>query len=353
MEFNDAIRNIANRVNTLKDSINTEEATKTAFIMPFLQALGYDIFNPTEVVPEYVTDIGTKKGEKIDYAIFKDGHPIILIECKHWAKNLDLHDGQLLRYFHVSKAKFGILTNGIHYRFYTDLDEANKMDSKPFLEFNISEIRDTHLDKLKAFHKGHYDLEKILSTASEMKYMNALKGVIHNEIHNPSPEFVQFLVKRVYEGRLTAKLVEQFTELVKKSGVQYLHDSVNDRLKAALVKENNEISVAPVEVNQSSDDGKTNIETTVEELEAFYTVKAIMREVVEGSRITYRDAQSYFAVFFDDNNRKPICRIQLGSSKKYLITFSEDKKETKHEIEKIDDIYKFTDLLKRTATYYK
>lgn len=352
MEFNDTIRNIANRVNSLKDSINTEEATKNAFIMPFLQALGYDVFNPTEVVPEYVTDIGTKKGEKIDYAIFKDGHPIILVECKHWAKNLDLHDGQLLRYFHVSKAKFGILTNGIHYRFYTDLDEANKMDSKPFLEFNITEIRDLQLDKLKAFHKTHFDLEKILSTANEMKYMNAIKVVLHEELTNPSTEFAQFLVKKVYEGRLTAKLMEQFTEIVKRTGVQYISDAVNDRLKAAMLKDNDSSNQVKEEAIAEGT-AKNNIETTVEELEAFYTVKAIMREVTESSRITYRDAQSYFAVFFDDNNRKPICRIQLGSSKKYLITFSEDKKEIKNEISSVDDIYKFADQLKMTSTFYK
>lgn len=353
MEFQDNIRNLANRVNTLKENISTEEATKNAFIMPFLQALGYDVFNPLEVVPEYITDIGTKKGEKIDYAIFKDGHPIILIECKHWQKNLVLHDGQLLRYFHVSKAKFGILTNGIQYRFYTDLDEANKMDSKPFLEFNITDIRDLQLDKLKAFHKSHFDLEKILSTANEMKYMNAIKVVLHDELMNPSSEFVQFLVKKVYDGRLTAKLIEQFTEIVKRTGFQYISDAVNDRLKAAMLKDNDATTQENEESSTSDSGTKNNIETTVEELEAFYTVKAIMREVVESSRITYRDAQSYFAVFFDDNNRKPICRIQLGATKKFLIIFNEEKKEMKHEIASIDDIYKFADQLKKTSTYYK
>jgi hypothetical protein len=117
MDFADTFKLLADRVNRLRDNIQTEEATKNALIMPFIQTLGYDVFNPLEVVPEYITDVGIKKGEKIDYAIFKDGHPAILIECKHWRENLDLHDGQLLRYFHVSKAKFGILTNGIVYRF--------------------------------------------------------------------------------------------------------------------------------------------------------------------------------------------------------------------------------------------
>ena len=175
MDFKDQIKNLGERVDKLKSQIATEEATKNAFIMPFIQTLGYDVFNPLEIVPEYVTDIGTKKGEKIDYAIFKDDKPTILIECKHWAQNLNLHDGQLLRYFHVSKAKFGILTNGITYRFYSDLVEQNKMDEKPFLEFNLNEIKENQIEELKKFHKSYFDAESIVTTASELKYLNELK----------------------------------------------------------------------------------------------------------------------------------------------------------------------------------
>ena len=125
MDFKDTIKQLADRIEKLKDNIQTEEATKNAFIMPFINALGYDVFNPLEVLPEMTCDIGTKKGEKIDYAIMKDDQPILLIECKHWKQDLNLHDNQLLRYFNVSKAKFGLLTNGIIYRFYTDLKESN------------------------------------------------------------------------------------------------------------------------------------------------------------------------------------------------------------------------------------
>ena len=133
MDFKDAIKQLSERVLKLKDNILTEEATKNAFIMPFINVLGYDVFNPLEVVPEMTCDIAMKKGEKIDYAIIKEGEPILLIECKHWAQDLNLHDNQLIRYFNVSKAKFGILTNGITYRFYTDLIEPNKMDEKTIL----------------------------------------------------------------------------------------------------------------------------------------------------------------------------------------------------------------------------
>ncbi len=131
MDFKDTIKQLADRIEKLKDNIQTEEATKNAFIMPFINALGYDVFNPLEVLPEMTCDIGTKKGEKIDYAIMKDDQPILLIECKHWKQDLNLHDNQLLRYFNVSKAKFGLLTNGIIYRFYTDLKEPHLTEKIP------------------------------------------------------------------------------------------------------------------------------------------------------------------------------------------------------------------------------
>lgn len=95
MDFKDTIKQLADRIEKLKDNIQTEEATKNAFIMPFINALGYDVFNPLEVLPEMTCDIGTKKGEKIDYAIMKDDQPILLIECKHWKQDLNLHDNQL------------------------------------------------------------------------------------------------------------------------------------------------------------------------------------------------------------------------------------------------------------------
>ena len=158
MDFKDQLRQLSERIVSMKESIHTEEATKTSLIMPFIYALGYDVFNPTEVVPEMVCDIGAKKGEKIDYCILKEGHPIMLIECKHWAQDLSLYDNQLLRYFHVSSAKFGVLTNGIVYRFYTDLDTPNKMDEVPFLEVNMLDLKDTTIEELKRFHKSYFIL---------------------------------------------------------------------------------------------------------------------------------------------------------------------------------------------------
>lgn len=349
MDFKDSIKQLSDRIHKLKDQLQTEEATKNAFIMPFLQALGYDVFNPNEITPEYTTDIGTKKGEKIDYAILKDGIPIVLVECKHWAENLNLHDNQLLRYFHVSKAKFGLLTNGILYKFYSDLVEPNKMDEKPFLEFNITEIKDNQIEELKKFHKSYFDVASIFETASELKYMNELKQLLHTELTNPTPEFVRHFAKQVYPSKVTEKVLEQFTNLVKKSAQTYISDLYTERLKTAIAKEEETEKKDAVETTQVVKAEENKVVTTDEEIEAFSIVKAIIRQNIDPSRIFIRDAQTYCSIILDDNNRKTICRLYLNGGKKYLATIDENKKEIKNEISNLNDIFKFSEPILKTV----
>ncbi|MCW3128334.1 MAG: restriction endonuclease or methylase [Bacteroidetes bacterium] len=335
MDFKDQIKQLGDKVIKLKDQIATEQATKNSFVMPFLAALGYDVFDPQEVVPEFICDIGTKKGEKIDYAIFIKGAPAILIECKHWAQNLSLHDGQLLRYFHVSKAKFAILTNGIVYRFYSDLVAPNKMDEKPFLEINMMDIRDNQVEEVKKFHKSYFDVDNIVNTASELKYMNELKVILNQELNNPSADFVKHLTKQVIPGMITAKILDQFTVLTKNAAAQFISDLITERLKTALSKESEPVKeIVPIPLEPED-----KIVTTEEELEGFMIVKTILRQKTHASRIVYRDAQSYFAILLDDNNRKTICRLYFNSAKKYIGIFDEAKKENRIELPSLDDIF--------------
>ncbi len=354
MDFKDEIKQFGDRVEKLKPQINTEEATKNAFIMPFIKALGYDVFNPLEVVPEFIADIGIKKGEKVDYAIIKDGEPVILVECKHWGESLDPHNSQLFRYFHTTKAKFGLLSNGIVYRFYTDLIEPNKMDDKPFFEFNVTDIKDNQIEELKKFHKSYFDIGNIQNSASELKYMNELKAILNIEFQTPTEGFVRYFAKQVYQGMLTAKLLEQFTSLTKRSIQQYINDLITERLKSALKKENDTDEQhaqqdAAIAAAASTD---SKIETTQEEIEAYLIVKTILRQKTPPGRIVYRDAQSYFAILLDDNNRKTICRLYLNGSKRYIGTFDEQKKETRNEISSVDDIFLYADILQQTIVNY-
>lgn len=352
MDFKDQIKQIGDRVNKTKNMINTEEATKHSLVMPFLQALGFDVFNPMEVVPEFVADLGIKQGEKVDYAIFKDGKPIILIECKWHGANLDVHNSQLFRYFHVSKAQFGLLTNGIEYRFYTDLLETNKMDEKPFFTFNITDIKDAQIEELKKFHRNYYNHETIINTASELKYMGELKHIIHQQINEPSPDFVKLLARNIYNGVITQKVLDQFTLLIKHSFTNYINDLITDRLKSALHKEEEIQNELPLISEAGNLPVEQKIITTQEEIEAVYIVKAILRGKVALDRIFMRDAQSYCAVLLDDNNRKPICRLYFNGTKKYLATFDENKKEVKTEIKSIDDLYGYSNLLEAAVEVY-
>jgi hypothetical protein len=354
MDFKDEIKQFGDRVEKLKAQISTEEATKNAFIMPFIKALGYDVFNPLDVVPEFVADIGIKKGEKVDYAIIRDSQPCILVECKHWGESLDPHNSQLFRYFHTTKAKFGLLSNGIIYRFYTDLIEPNKMDEKPFFEFNVTDIKDNQIEELKKFHKSYFDVDKIQNTASELKYMNELKTLINIEFQSPTEGFVKYFAKQLYQGVLTAKLVDQFSGLTKKSIQQYINDLITERLKSALKKENEgEQKAAEQEAAQIISAGsESKVETTEEEKEGFMVVKTILRQKIKANRIVFRDAQSYFAILLDDNNRKTICRLYMNGIKRYIGTFDEQKKETRNEILTVDDIFNYSEILHKTVANF-
>jgi hypothetical protein len=358
MDFKDYIKSLAERTQKLKDSVKTEEATKNALIMPFIQIMGYDVFNPLEVVPEFIADIGTKKGEKVDYAIFKDELPIIIIECKHWTDKLEVHDTQLMRYFNVTKAKFGILTNGIVYKFYTDLDEPNKMDELPFLEFNLSEPKENLIEDLKRFHKSYFDIPSIVSAASELKYTTSLKNILQREFNSPSTEFIRFFAKQVYQGPVTEKVLNQFAVFMKKSLNHWLTDSLNEKLKTALSSNQDVIIDKSFETKSEPSAAEpaeieNKVITTDLEKEAFFIVKSILRTAVAPEMITYKDFQSQFNITYNDKASKTICKLYLNNpNKMFLGIFDEMKKEIKQPLSSIDDIYNYSEALLNTAKLY-
>lgn len=348
MELQTQLKSLADKINQLKDKIETEESTKHAFVLPFINLLGYDTFNPLEVVPEFTADLGLKKGEKVDYAIMQSEEPILIIECKNWKENLSVHSSQLFRYFHVSKTRFALLTNGIIYQFFTDLDEKNKMDEKPFFEFDITSLKDSSIYEIAKFHKSNFDVDKILDNASALKFTKEIKKQINQEIENPSSEFVRLFASKVYSGRLTEKVMDEFKELVQKAFGQLIGDKINDRLHLALNKE-----VVIQEKDQLEEAEETKILTSEEEMEAYRIVVAILRRKLPVNRIVFRDTQSYFGILLDDNNRKPLCRLHLNGGKKYISLFNDNKNENRQLIESIDDIYNFEKELLDTVGLYE
>ncbi|SCY46255.1 type I restriction endonuclease [Desulfoluna spongiiphila] len=358
MEFMEKLQGLSDKIEQVAGNLATEEATKNALVMPFLHTvLGYDIFDPNEVVPEFTADTATKKNEKVDYALVKDDEVQILIECKKFGENLtQKHTGQLFRYFSVTKARLAILTNGSMYQFFTDLDAPNVMDEKPFLMLDLEDIDEYVVPEIKKLTKSAFDVDSIVDAAGDLKYLNQIKKELRKQFEAPEEEFVRFFASRVYDGMLTPKVKSQFLEMTTKALKQFLNESINDRLKSAIgpdvqIKAEKAPSTEE-EVRDSPSEKASKIVTTEEEIEGFNVVKAIVRQKVAVDRVAHRDTQSYFGVLLDDNNRKPICRLHFNGKQKYIGLFDHDKKETRHPIDSIDDIFKFNNELMDIAGFY-
>ncbi|PRI11649.1 type I restriction endonuclease [Leucobacter massiliensis] len=364
MDIAERLSSLSTKIAQQRSTIETEEATKNAFVMPFISlVLGYDVFNPNEVVPEFTADVGTKRGEKIDYAIVKDGDVQILIECKHIGAPLNIkHASQLFRYFSAANARIAVLTNGDEYQFFTDLDAPNKMDEKPFLVIQVSDLDSALVPELRKLTKEAFDLDSIISAAEELKYVGELKRVLAAQFASPDTDWVKFLTTRVYEGAFTQRVRDQFTGLVEKAAKQFLNDRVNDRLKAALGGQavvadstsvsSSEASAHVAEASVENAEKNNGIETTLEEIEAFQIVRAIACSEVSPSRIAQRDTKTYFGVLLDDNNRRPIARMWFNTSQKYIGLFDAEKNETRHPIDTLDEIYRFAEQIRATVHYY-
>lgn len=351
MDLIDQLKALAARIQNTKNLIQTEEATKNAMVMPFIQALGYNVFDPTEVTPELVADIGTKKGEKVDYAILREGKPIMLFECKKCGAELHInHAGQLFRYFHVTSSRFGVLTNGLKYRFFTDLEQPNKMDDTPFFEFDILDFKERDVDELKKFAKATFDVDTILTTASDLKYTRIIQERLTEWVANPPDEFVRLLSSDLLANRrFTATIKDQFAQITRRAFEQLLTERINGRLKGAMAAE------SPLPAEESSPiithpTDEPEVVTTAEEIEGLHIIRSILREVVSPRRIVMRDNLSYCAILLDDNNRKPVCRLRFNNTQKLAVgIFGPDKNEERFPLQEIDDLYGFAEQLRATV----
>ena len=351
MDFKDSIKQLSQKAGQFKDNLLTEEATKTTLILPFIMALGYDVFNPLEVVPEMDCALVNKKSDKIDYAIMSENKPIMLIECKQANVNLELHTTQLQKYFAASNAKFGLLTNGIEFRFYTDLEKINIMDEKPFLVVNILDMTDADIEQLKKFHKSYYNEGNILNSAQDLKYSTEIRNILSKEISAPSAEFVKFFTRQVYNGKATEKTLEFFTPIVKNCINDIINDIIQDRLNlassqlnsSAIEEQPSTTEDAPASESEPSD----GIVTTEEELDSYNIVRSILRKKIDASKIEYKDCKTYFSVYVK-NRRHWICRFYYGTYKKQLCLPQDNySSDVKLEIQYIDDLFTYSEHLEK------
>lgn len=301
MEFIEKLTNFSNRIERIKNNVLTEEATKTSIILPFFQLLGYDVFNPYEFVPEYTADVGTKKGEKVDYAIMINNEPLILIEAKSANTELSAkHTNQLVRYFSVTKAKFGILTNGIIYQFYSDLEEHNKMATIPFLEFNLFKIKKETVEELKRFQKDAFNIKSIMTSASDLKYMTMVKNAISEQFRSPSDQLVKVLIsKNIYTGTKTQSVIDKFKVIIQKSFEEYINEIIAERLSTV---------ISPESVISSPSNERNDLTLTTEEIEVLDFIKKILNTNLN---ITYKKTSRYAYMQLGEQSTKWICRVYI------------------------------------------
>jgi hypothetical protein len=252
----------------------------------------------------------------------------------HSELNLN-HAAQLFRYFATTDARVAVLTNGVVYKFFSDIDTPNKMDDKPFFTLQLdSAIRKNDLRTLEGFTKHAFDIEKIVQEAGNLKLQSLVYKELQAEFQEPSDDFVRLIATKVYPGRLTSQVKESFKALIVNSVSSLIRDRVSERLNSALT------ATDPPEEPEDDDGPAEATLTTQEEVDGFNIIRAIVSRAVDPKRVVMRDAKSYCAVLLDDNNRKTIARLHFNSpTSRYLGTFA-GKEEKREAVTDPIDIYK-------------
>ena len=352
MEFSQKVRDLSGRSRHAAAYALTEEATKTSVVLPFIQALGFDVFNLEEVVPEFIADVGIKKGEKIDFALRIDGRIAILIEVKPITMSLGAAQfSQLYRYFAVAEAKLAILTNGREFWFFSDIEEKNKMDKKPFFVFDLQSHDDAQVNELTRFQKSIFAIDAILEAASNLSRVKTAAAYLKKQLAAPDDDFVRLVGRQVHEGSFTKAAIEELRPVIQSALDEVIRDRIQDKLGVTFAPEPSAPQVQPVEAPQETDE--PDVETTEEEQLAFMIVRAIGSKITPIERITIRDAKSYCAVFIDNNNRKPVCRFYFNAkSVKAIGLFDASKTETRHQIVSPTDLYRYSAQIEAAVAAY-
>lgn len=332
VEFLEKIETLAARSKAAERQALTEEATKTAVILPFIQALGFDVFNLEEVIPEFVADVGMKKGEKVDFAIKIDGKIAMLVEAKPINSKLgDTQFNQLFRYFHVTEARLAILTNGKEAWFFSDTDEPNKMDKRPFFTFDLQKHDKAQVQELARFQKSCFAIDSIIEAASNLKYTRAAATYLKKQLDAPDDEFVRLIGRQIHDGSITKSVSEQLKPAIQAALDEIVRDRIQDTLSIKL-RADHSSPPEKTEPMPTMEDAK--IVTTDEEHEGFLIVRAIAARIAPIERVTMRDAKSYCAILMDDNNRRPICRLSFNSpTTRNIGLFDAEKAETRVRVE--------------------
>lgn len=344
------LKELAEHVRSKKAEATNEESTKTAFIIPFFEILGYAVKDPSEFKPEYDASVGNKKDKRVDYSIRRNGETILIIEAKHHKENLDNHVAQLFYYYAATPAKFALLTNGIEYRFYADLDKKHVMDLKPFFVFDILDFDEQDASVLKNFRKNSFDIFKLGNIAEEMKYANQTKRIIKAIVDMPDDDFIRYVLSSIHKGKKTQQLVDKLRPIVKKSIDLVIDEKVNNRVEKAIeIMKKPPEPIEPETPISSVTTIISEINTTKEELEAFFNVKYILRNIIPWDKLHYRDAKNYFSILYDNKNYKWICRLRVEKTNKYIILPDGTPSGKSYPLDGLNGIFAYADELIESA----
>ena len=358
MTFENQVKEFAKTIPKKLDHIDSEETTKIALITPFLRIMGYDTTDPSEVRAEYTADVGTKQGEKVDFAILEDNKPLVFIECKQASNELNPDNiSQLYRYFSITDIQIGILTNGVEYQFFTTGEDNNRMDEKPFLDINMLQLTKKDIKELEKFKKVNFDIDEVVSRADNLKYRNLIKKTLIAEFETPSDEFIRAIGKQVYEGILTQGVKEKFSNIITVAIAEIINERVNKTLADAVASNEEEQEDNNTVEEEEDIDG---IITTQMEKEGYFIIKSIASEITDSNRVAIRDRKNYCNILFDDNQRFPIVRFHFNNPNHLKVEFYDEitispnggKNGEKIAIDSVDELYNYKDRILKVVNDY-
>ncbi len=318
------------------NDIQTEEATKMSLILPFIQELGYNVFDINEVIPEYTADIGKRKGEKVDYAIKINDKINFIIEAKCVNEKLDKHPKQLARYFANTDTKIGILTNGLIYRFFTDVEKDNIMDEEFFYEFNIQDYNEKDIEQLKAFTKDKFDEKKLYGKAEELRIKDSIAEYIISEFEKPSDDFIKLILNSIYEGTKTQNIIQEYRNYIPGVYNKIIDKELVNKMK--IIFPDKDISIEELEKKEDKESKKI-IETTEIELALYNYIQVILKDEEDLEKISWRDNSSYFNILFDNKITKWFVRVY--DKKQLKIGIYNGEKEEIYELNSCIEVFEY------------
>ena len=352
MNFSDGIKAHAKRVADNKDYVTSEEGTKMALIVPFMRFLGYEPNDPRVVIPEYCADFGEKKGSKVDYAIKRGENIVMIVEAKKVGESLDgAKEAQLQQYFQsIVSVKIAILTDGVIYKFYTDLEAPNIMDKRPFMTFDFSVIDETLIPELQKLCNECFDLETALSAAQDLKYLGQIKTALTQNFENPEEDFVRYFMRKA-DMRATPKAIGQFIVYTKRAFDELIAEQVDNRLKTALSstakKEEEHREVAPAAAKEP--------EITENEWQALYLVKSIVMGTVSADRVQLRSLSGVgrSMIIMDNSGLKPLVYLRFQNPEKLSVeVVGPNKEKALYAIDKIEDLLAHAETIRSAVRAY-